>query len=590
MDQGITRNLGNSPRLDPIRSIIYSSRATGGLLGSPPLAPDEDELAGPVATTVAPTVPGPGPGTSTGLIGPVDPDNPDGDEVSGAYLSLARAESLLDSLAKSGPWEPMTGYQDQAPGPLASASGAVKGPREIYRELMDEYLSGLGIRPGRASVLGRARQFAHEFARAALEGDKYAPPEERLYNRALEEFKAVAPVVQRGLATEASVYRAGLAHQARIEALRQREAQALRENNVRAAGAYARIAREQERLLMHSLRAREIASRIGLDQARAERIAQEIQNAKATRGLGGEAGLVLALSEMPEQEQEKVLDALRRAKEAGRDPLRALKYAQSGDRARGPFTPIRDPSGDIIAFYSPADNRVVPTPYPITDRPDQDQKSIDRANLVTVLSNLSKVRGLNEQYVEAKSKYPAGAVRGLWSTLASRYGLGDDFDTSVSQMNTILKHATRTMIYLMSGKAVSEREAQDFEAIMPAMTIGQKDFEMKLALMLATIATFAQVRFRKPISQILEEEARISPQLAPEIGRIAQEFARAQALSGNIYANWKRIAPRFAEAYKDYLLRPETALLPGPEQGPRKTGADRVREALERFKSSLGTK
>lgn len=528
-------------------------------------------------------------------------DDPELRSFQDAYLSLSRGEQALDAARKAPTWSAaglpeLDLIQGQQEIYERYAKELAMTPEDRYRKKMEEYLASYGITPDASTgkkIGGRIRQFFTEMAEASRKKEKYETPAERLRREAMEEYRTIVPVAQSVMSQQTALQRSLISHDAKIQALQQREADALRRNSLQEAAVYSRLAREQTMLAKAQMQSREIAARIGLDEKRAQLIDQQIANARTTGGLSGEAGFVFALSQLPDEKREQLLSIMRAEREAGRDPLRYAKLhlqQEAANRPRGPFSPIRDPAGNIVAFYSPADNRIITTPAPISDRPDPDQKNIDRANLVTVLTNLATIRRLHEEWRKTSQMGGGGSlgrpsswqgpIMGRLAILASKFGLGMDQDTAVAQMQAMLKHATRTMIYLMSGKAVSEREAEDFEAIMPSMLIGAKDFDVKLALMINTIANFAQVRFRKSIDQILREEVQISPTLQPHAADIAASLAWARPRAGNLYTMWSQAVPKFAQRYRDYLLNPGAAIGPPTEAQSESELRRRAREIL----------
>lgn len=524
-----------------------------------------------------------GPGSDPGLGATPEAAPEDEDEqrwVSEVHRALSESEALLDSLANdprtwSAPDQGTYLFEDpmlvEVRSKLLTELG--KTPEERTREKLDRYYQSLGFKTDRKNIIPNIKLFLNEFTRSMAQGERYRSPEERAREEAQEEFKSIATPAQSMLTVAANAEKNRLMYQSRMETLKQRELEALRENDIKRAQAYQRLAYEQMRLQDTAARVPAYAARLGLDTMRTALIQQQLANAKITRGLGGEAGFILALNELPEEEREKVLQTLQRVKEAGRDPLRAVREA----RPRGPYIPIRGPDDTITAFFSPADNRIIMPPAPLTDRPDNDQKAVDRGNLIVVLTNLARAAKLNSDFLRNLQQSPVGPLRGTYARLASKYGFGGDDAASISQINALLRHSLRTMIYLMSGKAVSEREARDFEEIMPAVNIGSKDFEVKLATILSTIATFAQVRFRKSLEEIIAEEARISPQLAPELALVAEFVNRAKPLGMNLYMNWKQFAPGFAERNRALLENPALAT----EQSLEEKKADIKRRAKE---------
>jgi hypothetical protein len=415
---------------------------------------------------------------------------------------------------------------------------------------------------------------------------------------AYQEFENIRPLAQQFTTGSFAAAKAQLSAQLRAHQLQQQAILAQQKNDIAAANAYARAAQEQTAALRASQQVPLIAAKIGLTKAETQKVQTEIANAGVTKGLSGMPGLVMALSQLPDEQRERIMKIYKEAAEAGRDPFRFVKFYSQQEQAnanKGPFVPIYDSRGNIRAFFSPRDSRIIETPFPIQAKPDADQKFIDKANLLTVLINLTKLRKIHDEYVKTFGTSPAGPLKGNLAIIASKYNIPGseswkDIATAGSQMNTMLRHATRTMIYLMSGKAVSEREAQDFDAIMPQLTVGSKDFDMKLAVMLATIANFAEVRFGKTISQILEEESKTSPQMAIDLMDSAREIGRARSLSRSPYYDWQKIAPKFAQRYSDILQNPSMALITSPDdlaRPPEPTVTEKFKRAVGELKKYM---
>jgi hypothetical protein len=526
----------------------------------------------------------------------------DSDPLVQAQRSLSGADEMLERYRQSRMEVPdLTGDLTVPADPALEEARTkyldeiLRTPEERYREKVQRFSAEhRGIK---GALKGFGEELLYYLSTAPF--GAYAPPQIRMRQEAQQEFENIRPLAQQFATGSFAAARAQLSAQLRAQQLHQQAVLAQQKNDIAAANAYARAAQEQTAALRASQQAPLIAAKIGLTRAETQKIQTEIANAGVTKGLSGMSGFVMALSQLPDEQRERIMKIYKDTAEAGRDPFRITKfYVQQATQAntpKGPFTPIYDSHGNVRAFFSPRDNRIIETPFPIQAKPDTDQKAVDKANLLTVLTNLTKLRKLHDEYVKTFGTSPAGPLKGNLAIIASKYNIPGseswkDVATAASQMNTLLRHATRTMIYLMSGKAVSEREAQDFDAIMPQLTVGAKDFDMKLAVMLATIANFAEVRFGKPVSQILEEESKMSPHMSIDLMEAAREIGRARALSRSPYYDWQKIAPRFAQKYGDILQNPSMALVASPEDlatPPKPSAVEKFRRAVSELKKYM---